>query len=151
MTAPLRLVAPVALAALLAACGGGTPVAPPASFPKLDSAAASRFARLALKSITREYPNKLDHVMNGAGDVLGPRQLHPSFYGSYDWHSSVHGHWMLVRLLKLRPGLPEAAEIRRALDADLSAPNLAKEAAYFGRPGSASFERMYGWAWVLKL
>ena len=125
MTTPLRLVAPVVLAGLLAECRG-TPVAPPAAFPKLDSAAASRFARLALKSITREYPNKLDHVMNGPRDVWGPRALHPSFYGSYDWHSSVHGHWMLVRLLKLRPGLPEAAEIRRALGADLSAPNLAK-------------------------
>jgi hypothetical protein len=126
-------------------------VAQPAAFPQLDSAAASRFAQLALHSITREYPNKLDHVMNGAADVRDPRELHPSFYGSYDWHSSVHGHWMLVRLLKLRPGLPEAAEIRRALGADLSAPSLAKEAAYFGRAGSASFERMYGWAWLLKL
>jgi hypothetical protein len=150
MTTPLRLFSPVALAALVAACGG-TPAAAPTAFPRLDSAAASSFARLALKSITREYPNKLDHVMNGPADVLGPRQLHPSFYGSYDWHSSVHGHWMLVRLLKLRPGLPEAAEIRRALDAHLSAPDLAKEAAYFGRPGSAAFERMYGWAWALKL
>ena len=150
MTTRLRLVAPVALAAMVAACRG-TPVAAPPAFPQLDSAAASSFARLALKSITREYPNKLDHVMNGRGDVLGPRQLHPSFYGSYDWHSSVHGHWMLVRLLEVRPNLPEAAEIRRALDADLSAPDLSKEAAYFGRPGSAAFERMYGWAWVLKL
>ncbi len=150
MTTRLRLVTPVALAVLLAACGRA-PVAERVAFPQLDSAAASRFARLALKSITSEYPNKLDHVMNGPADVLGPRQLHPSFYGSYDWHSSVHGHWMLVRLLKLRPALPEAAEIRRALDADLSAPNLAKEAAYFGRPGSAAFERMYGWAWTLKL
>ena len=150
MTAPPRLVTPVALVALLAACGG-TPAAAPVAFPQLDSAAASRFARLALRGITREYPNKLDHVMNGLADVRGPRELHPSFYGSYDWHSSVHGHWMLVRLLKLRPGLPEAAEIRRALDADLSAPNLVKEAVYLGRPGSAAFERMYGWAWVLKL
>ena len=152
MTTPLRLVAPVALAALAAACRG-TPAAAPtaAAFPKLDSAAASRFAQLALKGITREYPNKLDHVMNTPADVRGPRELHPSFYGSYDWHSSVHGHWMLVRLLKLRPALPEAAEIRRVLGANLSAPNLAAEAAYFGRPGSASFERMYGWAWVLKL
>ena len=152
MTTPLRLVAPVALAALMTACGGKPSAAPAAvAFPQLDSAAASRFARLALKGITREFPNKLDHVMNGPADVRGPRESHPAFYGSYDWHSSVHGHWMLVRLLKIRPNLPEAAEIRRVLNANLSAPNLAKEAAYFGRPGSASFERMYGWAWALKL
>jgi hypothetical protein len=150
MTTPLRVVTPVALAALLAACRG-TPAAAPVAFPTLDSAAASVFARLALKSVTREYPNKLDHVLNGPADVRGPRQLHPSFYGSYDWHSAVHGHWMLVRLLTVMPDLPEAAEIRRTLNADLSTPNLAREAGYFGHPGSASFERMYGWAWLLKL
>ena len=146
----MRVVTPLTLLAAVATCGRPHPAAPVA-FPKLDSASASVFARLAMSGITRDYPNKLDHVMNGPGDVRGPRELHPSFYGSYDWHSSVHGHWMLLRLLKVRPNLPEAAEIRRTLDANLSAPNLAKEAAYFGRPGSASFERMYGWAWLLKL
>jgi len=150
MTTPLRLVVPLALATSLAGCGG-KPAAAPVAFPQLDSATTSTFVRLALSGIGREFPNKLDHVMNGPADVLGPRQLHPSFYGSYDWHSAVHGHWMLVRLLELRPNLPEAAEIRRVLDKDLSAPNLAREAAYFGRPGSEGFERMYGWAWALKL
>lgn len=135
---------------LAAACAEPAPPTPPA-FPSLDSTSASRFARLALRGIVREYPNKLDHVMNDAGDVRGPRQLHPAFYGSYDWHSAVHGHWMLVRLLKRDPGLPEAGDIRRTLDASLSAANLAAEAAYFGRAGTASFERMYGWAWLLKL
>lgn len=151
MTITLRALSSVAFAALLAACGEKTPPAAPAAFPTLDSAAASSFARLALKAITQEYPNKLDHVLNGPADVLGPRRLHPSFFGAYDWHSSVHGHWMLVRLLKVRPGLPEAGKIRSALDADLSAANLAAEAEYLKRPGSASFERMYGWAWLLKL
>jgi len=140
----------IALALLLAGCERAAPQAAP-SLPPLDRAAASRFARLALKGITREYPNKLDHVMNGPADVQQPRVLHPSFYGSYDWHSAVHGHWMLVRLLKVFPDLPEAAEIRRTLDADLSPVNLTAETAYLGRPGSAAFERMYGWAWLLKL
>src|SRR5574341_2232865 len=115
MTTPIRAFTTMVFAALLAACGKATPTAP-ATFPTLDSAAASSFARLALKAVTQEYPNKLDHVLNGPGDALGPRALHPSFYGSYDWHSSVHGHWMLVRLLKVMPGLAEAAEARRTLD-----------------------------------
>jgi hypothetical protein len=133
--------------------GGCERVAPPAAspLPPLDRTAASRFARLALQGITREYPHKLDHVMNGADDVRAPRALHPSFYGSYDWHSAVHGHWMLVRLLERFPDLPEAPEIRRTLNAELSAANVAAETAYLGRPGSAAFERMYGWAWLLEL
>ena len=77
--------------------------------------------------------------------------LHPAFYGSYDWHSSVHGHWMLVRLLRLFPDLTEAAEIRAVLGAHLTAENLKAEADYFARKESKSFERPYGWAWLLKL
>ena len=151
MMSTSRALTSLAFALLLAACRVKSPPAPPVVFPSLDSAAASSFARLALKAITQEYPNKLDHVLNGPPDVLGPRRLHPSFFGAYDWHSSVHGHWMLVRLLKVRPAMPEAGEIRRALDADLQAANLTAEAEYLKRPGSASFERMYGWAWLLKL
>src|SRR5205814_8989700 len=86
----------------------------------LDAAAASHFARLALKCVRQEYPNKLDHVMNGAPEVQPPRTLHPAFYGCYDWHSSVHGHWMLARLLQKFPALSEAAEIRAALDEHLA-------------------------------
>jgi hypothetical protein len=112
---------------------------------------ASAFAKLALKGIRQEYPNKLDHVMGGAGDVKGPRALHPAFYGCYDWHSSVHGHWMLVRLLRHVPDLPEAAAIRAALNENLTAANLKGEVEYFNRPESKSFERPYGWAWLLKL
>jgi hypothetical protein len=152
MTITLRMPVPaLALALLLAGCERAAPPAAPASLPPLDRASASRFAQLALGGITREYPNKLDHVMNGPADVQAPQALHPSFYGSYDWHSAVHGHWMLVRLLEAFPDLPETVEIRRTLDADLSAANLGTEAAYLARPGSASFERMYGWAWLLKL
>lgn len=123
----------------------------PATFPTLDQASASVFAGLALKGITREYPNKLDHVMNGPEEVLSPSALHPAFYGSYDWHSCVHGHWMLVRLLKLFPELPEAAEIRGTLNGLLTAEGIAAEVAYMDAPNRASFERTYGWAWLLKL
>ena len=117
----------------------------------LDASAASHFAQLALKCARQEYPNKLDHVMNGAQEVQPPRTLHPAFYGCYDWHSSVHGHWMLVRLLQRFPQLPEAVEIRRVLDEHLSAQPIAVEVAYFGQPNRKSFERTYGWGWLLKL
>jgi len=112
---------------------------------------ATHFARLALKGIGREYPNKLDHVINGPDDLLSPRALHPAFYGCFDWHSAVHGHWMLVKLLKLLPELPEVGEIRAALSENLSAENLLAERAYLDQPNRRSFERTYGWAWLLKL
>jgi hypothetical protein len=112
---------------------------------------ASRFARLPLRCINKEYPNKLDHVMNSAAEVQSPRALHPMFYGCFDWHSCVHGHWMLVRLLRLFPYLPEAKEIRAALDANLTQKNGAAEAAYLTGENRQSFERTYGWAWLLKL
>jgi hypothetical protein len=112
---------------------------------------ASHFAALALKCIQREYPNKPDHTINDANDVRGPRAMHGTFYGCFDWHSSVHGHWMLVRLLRLFPSLPEAREIRSALDANLSAKNIRNEVAYLNQSNRASFERTYGWAWLLKL
>src|SRR5262245_59060718 len=83
--------------------------------PMLTREQASGFARLALKGIEKEYPNKPEHVMTGPDDIKSPRALHPAFYGSYDWHSSVHGHWMLARLLRLFPDLPEAARIRSTL------------------------------------
>ena len=112
---------------------------------------ASAFARLALKGIDKEFPNKPEHVMSGASDVLGPKALHPAFFGCYDWHSSVHGHWMLVRLIRVFPDLPEQTEIRAVMGSHLTAPNLKVEADYFSRKDSKSFERPYGWAWLLKL
>jgi hypothetical protein len=119
--------------------------------PALTRERASGFARLALKGLSKEYPNKPDHVMSGPADVKGPMTLHPAFYGSYDWHSSVHGHWMLVRLLRLFPDLNEAREARTVLGAHLSAENLKAEADYFARKENKPFERPYGWAWLLKL
>jgi hypothetical protein len=112
---------------------------------------ASHFASLALKCVQKEYPNKPDHVANDAADVRSPRAMHGAFYGCFDWHSSVHGHWMLVHLLRMFPAMPEAREIRTALGANLSDKNIANEVAYLGQANRASFERTYGWAWLLKL
>ena len=117
----------------------------------LSQAQASSLAKLPLKCVRKEYPNKLDHVMNDKGEVLSPKTLHPSFYGCFDWHSSVHGHWMLVRLLKTFPNLPEANEIRAALNENLSAENINGEIVYLKQASRQSFERTYGWAWLLKL
>jgi hypothetical protein len=117
----------------------------------LTQTQASHFARLALKCVQKEYPNKPDHTINDASDVRGPRAMHPAFYGCFDWHSTVHGHWMLVHLLMLFPDMPEAREIRSALEANLSQKNIAGEVAYLKQANRASFERTYGWAWLLKL
>jgi DUF2891 family protein len=112
---------------------------------------ASRFARLALANVAREYPNKLDHVLAGPQDVRAPRELHPAFFGSFDWHSCVHAHWLLARVLRSHPELPEADAIRAALDATLAPARLDAELAYLRRPEAVAFERPYGWAWLLKL
>src|SRR5437763_7752380 len=97
------------------------------ALPSLTREQASAFARLALKGVSQEFPNKPEHVMAGPDDIKGPRALHPAFYGSYDWHSSVHGHWMLVRLLRRFPDLPEARAIRAVLAQHLTAQNLKAE------------------------
>jgi len=117
----------------------------------LSESQASHFARLALKCVAREYPNKPEHVMNDSGDVQSPKALHPAFYGCYDWHSSVHGHWMLVRLLRTFPNLPEAPEIRKAIRENLTAEHIQIEVTYLKQANRQSFERTYGWAWLLKL
>ncbi|MGI9066412.1 MAG: DUF2891 domain-containing protein [Pyrinomonadaceae bacterium] len=117
----------------------------------LSESQASHFAELALKCVGREYPNKPEHVMNDSRDVQSPISLHPAFYGCYDWHSSVHGHWMLVRLLVMFPNLPQAQAIRKALSANLTAEKIRAETAYLQQANRQSFERTYGWAWLLKL
>ncbi|HZF16454.1 MAG TPA: DUF2891 domain-containing protein [Steroidobacteraceae bacterium] len=121
------------------------------ALPSLDAAAAARFARLALDCVHREYPNKISHVMNGDTDIEPPRQLTPAFYGCLDWHSAVHGHWLLARLLHEFPGAPFAAEAREALNRTLTPENIAGDVAYIRAPGRASFERPYGLAWLLQL
>jgi hypothetical protein len=138
---------------ILLLLGGQYLVAPQAATDQLTltQTEASHFARLALKCVQKEYPNKLDHVNNDADDVLSPRAMHGAFYGCFDWHSSVHGHWMLVHLLRLFPAMPEAREIRTALNANLDVKNISGEVAYLGQANRASFERTYGWGWLLKL
>lgn len=117
----------------------------------LTAELASRFARIALGHVGREYPNKMDHVLAGPGDVHGPRDLHPIYYGSFDWHSCVHGYWTLATVLRRHPEIPEAGAIRSLFDDSFTAGNVAAETAYVERPASRGFERPYGWAWLLKL
>jgi hypothetical protein len=119
--------------------------------PKFDAAATERFANLALGCVGKEYPNKISHVLNSDADVAPPRTLTPAFYGCYDWHSSVHGHWLLVRLARTFPEAPFAKPAREALGKSLTAENLKQEAAYLRGTGRASFERPYGLAWLLQL
>ncbi len=120
---------------------------------KLTPAGASFLANLPLHCIHTEYPNKTGHTIEAENDAkLSPKQLHPAFYGCLDWHSSVHGHWMLVRLLKTFKGLPEEAKIRKILNASFQPEKMKAEAEYFTKYKlSRTFERTYGWAWLLKL
>lgn len=115
------------------------------------ASAAERFAKLALACVHKEYPNKISHVLNSDADVAPPRKLTPAFCGCYDWHSSVHGHWLLVRLLRTFPDASFAKAARDALKTSLTAENLKVEAAYLRGEGRASFERPYGLAWLLQL
>ncbi|MBY0460004.1 MAG: DUF2891 domain-containing protein, partial [Gemmataceae bacterium] len=112
---------------------------------------ASAFAKLALKGIDKEYPHKPGVVWSAADDVKGPKALHPAFFGCFDWHSAVHGHWLLVRVVKQFPDLPEAKQAREVLNDHLTADKIKAEAAVFAQKEQKSFERPYGWAWLLKL
>ena len=122
--------------------------ATPAMF---DINAAERFANLALACVHKEYPNKISHSLNSDADVAPPRKLTPAFYGCYDWHSSVHGHWLLVRLIRTFPEATFAPSAREALRQSLTADNITQEAVYLRAEGRASFERPYGLAWLLQL
>jgi hypothetical protein len=119
--------------------------------PTLDQAQAASFAKLALDCIEREYPNKISVELRSDADARPPRQLTPTFYGCYDWHSSVHGHWLLVRLLRRFPEADFAAAARAALARNLTAEHVAGELAFLRRHGDETFERPYGLAWLLQL
>jgi len=146
--APAAQDAPPAAAARAAA---STPAVSPAPAGALDAAAAARFAALALKCLHQEYPNHISHTLNSAADARPPHELTPSFYGCLDWHSDVHGHWLLVRLLRLYPQAPFAATARSELARSFTPQNVAGEVTYLRGAGRASFERPYGLAWLLRL
>jgi len=116
-----------------------------------DAQAAERFANLALACVHKEYPNKISHSLNSDADVAPPRKLTPAFYGCYDWHSSVHGHWLLARLARTFPDAPFTPVAREALRQSITPENIAQEAAYIRADGRSSFERPYGLAWLLQL
>jgi len=118
---------------------------------QFDATAAARFANLALACVHKEYPNKLSHSLNSDADVAPPRKLTPAFYGCFDWHSSVHGHWLLVRLVRTFPDSGFVPAAREALRQSLTEENIEQEAAYLRADGRASFERPYGLAWLLQL
>jgi lysophospholipase L1-like esterase len=154
MPASLRsLIQRCCLGLIAFSCLLGT--APAQQYPTLatgfNDEQAAAMAKLAIKGIDQEYPNKPSNVMAGPEGVLSPKAMHPAFYGCFDWHSSVHGHWMLVRLLRQNPNHPLAAESRSKLDAHLTAEAIAAETAYYEQKENKSFERMYGWAWLLRL
>lgn len=140
---------PVALGLLVvAAVGAGAQPPAPAG---VDPAAAARFVNLALACVHQEYPNKIAHVLMSDADVKPPRALTPAFYGCYDWHSAVHGHWLLVRAARMFPDAPLAPAAREAVGRSLTPEHIAAEVAYLTGPGRASFERPYGLAWLLQL
>lgn len=126
-----------------------TPQEPPAGI--VSDSQSAQLAKLAIDGLHREYPNKPSNVLVGPNDVISPKQLHPAFYGCFDWHSSVHGHWMLIRLLKTNPNHPLAQTSRDRLAQSLTPENIQAETAYFKVKENRSFERMYGWAWLLRL
>ena len=128
-----------------------SPHAASAAPAPLTEAAAGRFAALALACLHQEYPNHLSHTLNGDEDARPPHALTPAFYGCLDWHSDVHGHWLLVRLLQQFPAAPFAAAARTALAESFTPEKVAGEIAYLRAPGRVSFERPYGLAWLLKL
>ena len=119
--------------------------------PPLDAATAGRFAALALACVQKEYPNKISHVLNSPDDIKAPHELTPAFYGCYDWHSSVHGHWLLARLVREFPQAAFVPEAVAALKANLTQARIAGEVAYLNGAGRETFERPYGLAWLLQL
>ena len=144
----MKRIAAVVVIVMVLAVG---PVGAQKPLTTLDVAAAGRFAALALACVQKEYPNKISHVLNSPEDVKGPRALTPAFYGCFDWHSSVHGHWMLARLVRTFPKASFAADAMAALKANITPAHIAGEVTYLNGTGRESFERPYGLAWLLQL
>jgi hypothetical protein len=131
--------------------GAARPDAGEIFFMLLDATRAETLAAIALGHVGQEFPQKLDQVLEGPDDLLRPAVLHPVFHGSFDWHSCVHAHWMLARLLRRFPALPSAGAIASLFDHAFTPAKVAAERAYLGKPSARGFERPYGWAWLLKL
>ena len=144
----VRLLLLCAIAACACARRGPTPAAPAY---RLDAARAASFAALSLECVDREYPNKPGNVIESDEQVKPPRALTPAFHGCFDWHSAVHGHWALVRLLRTQPDLPNAAAVRAAVGRHLTPERVAGEVAYLGAGRNRTFERPYGYGWLLRL
>lgn len=121
------------------------------TIPTLNIEQANRLLQLPIHCVNTEYPNKLNQTIGGDEDLKSPKELHPTFYGCFDWHSSVHGHWSLVSLLKKFPNLKDASKTKEILLTSISKENIEKEVAYFNKKYNKSYERTYGWAWLLKL
>ncbi|MEM7084561.1 MAG: DUF2891 domain-containing protein [Bacteroidota bacterium] len=119
--------------------------------PSYTKAEADKLIALPLHCVETEYPNKLGQTIGSAADLKPPRELHPTFYGCFDWHSAVHGYWSMVTLLKRFPEMEEAEKVRQLLNANINTENIAQEVLYFEGKHNKSFERTYGWAWLLKL
>jgi hypothetical protein len=154
MRSPVPAIVILALGWLPIGCRSRAPEPTPAAGPapvELDQVRASQFAALSLGCVDRPYPNKPGHTLDSDTQVRPHRELTPAFFGCFDWHSAVHGHWALVRLLRRFPALPEAARIRAALLTHLTPENLARELAFFKEERSKLFERPYGWGWLLRL
>lgn len=153
----MRILSLLVLTLLLFTCSAPAPapdkepVAPPMPLPELTLAQANNLAELPLACIQQEYPNKLGQTIGGKDDLGEPAVLHPAFYGCFDWHSAVHGHWSLVALLRQFPDLERAEEAKQMLKENLSAANIEAEVDYFKGTHNKSYERTYGWAWLLKL
>ena len=141
----------LSLSMQLSTSGAAAGAATHATGDAMDPAAAQRFAALALKCLHAEYPNHIGHTLDSDADAQPPHVLTPAFYGCYDWHSDVHGHWLLVRLLRLYPDAAFATTARRELAKSFTSQNIAGELAYLKRADRAPFERPYGLAWLLKL
>ncbi len=146
----MNLAKVLAAAVITATLGAASAVAQEGKIP-LDQRTAVNFAALALECVQKEYPNKIAHVLNSPADIKSPQELTPAFYGCYDWHSSVHGHWLLARLVRLFPNAPFASDAIAALKANITPARIAGEVTYFNGPGRESFERPYGLAWLLQL
>ncbi len=119
--------------------------------PEFTEGLALKFAKMALNCIEKEYPNKPSHVLNNKNEALPPIKFHPAFYGCFDWHSAVHGHWMLVKVMKTFPEIKSGEKIRKALKRNITVKNIETEINYLNQKNRKSFERTYGWSWLLKL